>query len=101
MFAKRKRKKIARECWSLNYSFILWLNEHLPVYLADADRFVDLTYHTFEYKGETYTEKELLLKLIAIVHILTEEYFDYNETTIELQETMLDIFKILFPILWW
>ena len=100
MFAKKK-KKISRECWSLDYSFILWLNEHLPVYLADADRFIDLTYYTFQYKGETYTQKELLIKLINIVHILKQEYFNYDEKTLELWEAMLDIFKILFPVLWW
>ena len=47
-----KKKKISRECWNLNYSFILWLKDRLPIYVKEAGQIVDLEYHIFNYKGE-------------------------------------------------
>ena len=42
MFFKSKKKKLKEECWSLDYSFIVWLNQHLKVYLQDAQKIVNL-----------------------------------------------------------
>ena len=68
-----KKKKISKECWNLNYSFILWLKERLPVYVEEASKVVNLEYHKFNFRGEEYTQLQLINKMIELVNYLTED----------------------------
>lgn len=62
------KRKLHRECWNLDNSFVKWLHEHLVIYLHDASRIVDLDYHTFEHRGKTYTQKQLIEMLIRLTN---------------------------------
>lgn len=100
---KSKKKRLKEECWNIDYSFIKWLNEHLKQYLIDAGRYVDLEYHKFDYKGENYTQKQLIDKMVELTDWLSEEEFYYGapeEVDHKVME-LLDIFKITFYSLWW
>ena len=98
-----KKKKISRECWNLNYSFIVWLKEHLPIYVKEASKMVDLEYHKFNFRGEEYTQLQLINRMIELVNYLTEDekYFDWDPVPVEKTEELLEIFKLTFPSLWW
>lgn len=100
---KKLRKKISRECWNLNYEFIVWLKQHLPVYVEEAGEIVDLEYHKFNYRGKEYTQLQLINKMIELVNYLTgnERYFDCDQVPVEKTEELLEIFTLTFPSLWW
>lgn len=102
---KTKKRKLQEECWNLDYYLIKWLNEHLKVYLKDANDFVDLTVHRFEYQGKEYTQLELLNKLITVTDELLSDYDDslvnhYEKVEKQVDE-MYDILKLLHWSLWW
>lgn len=98
-----KKKKISKECWNLNYSFILWLKERLPVYVEEASKVVNLEYHKFNFRGEEYTQLQLINKMIESVNYLTEDekYFNWSQESGEKTEELLEIFKLVFSTLWW
>ena len=98
-----KKKKISRECWNLNYSFILWLKDRLPIYVKEASRTVDLEYHKFNYNGEEYTQLQLINRMIKLIDYLTqdEKYFDWDQEVDDKTEQLVEIFKLIFPSLWW
>jgi len=100
---KTKKKKLKEECWNVNWSFILWLNEHLKVYKQDANRYVDLSYHKFDYKDKTYNQAEIVDRLIELTDnlIQDEHYFDFIDGVDQTVDEMLDLFVLVFPALWW
>ena len=104
---KTKKRKLQEECWSLDYTIVKWLNEHLKVYLKDANGFIDLTYHKFEYNNDCYTELELLEELVKVTDRLLDYYdnwlFDraFALAVNKLKDEMYDILKILHFALWW
>lgn len=95
-----KKKKIQRDCWDLDTAFYKWLAERLPVYLKDADKVVDLTLYTFNYHGETFTQKEMIEKLIVLVNnILTED--QWNLIRCDNCRQALEIWSMIIPCMWW
>ena len=120
--SKKRKKRLAKQrkkygfdevdTWSLENTFYYWLYERLKMYMKVADPVVDLNFHKFEYKSKTYTQRELILKLIDLLKenilargnwykIDNEEipaFFDrYNERTKEICE----IWGIILPTMWW
>ena len=85
---KNKKEKIAKECWNLNYSFILWLKERLPVYLEESGKAINLEFHKFNFRGEEYTQLQLINKMIESVNYLTEDekYFNWSQESGEKQK---------------
>lgn len=102
---KTKKRKLQEECWSLDYTIVKWLNEHLKVYLKDANGFIDLTVYKFEYQGKNYTQLELLNKLITVTDELLEGYDDWlisrPKNAERLKDEMYDILELLHFSLWW
>lgn len=102
---KTKKRKLQEECWNLDYTIVKWLNEHLKVYLKDANSFIDSTVHRFEYQGKEYTQLELLNKLITVTDELLEGYNDWSisrpQSAERLKDEMYDILKLLHWSLWW
>lgn len=102
---KTKKRKLQEECWSLDYHIVKWLNEHLKVYLKDANDFVDLTFYKFEHHCKEYTQLELLEELINVTDKLLDYYDDIfvniPQEVERLKNEMYDILKILHFTLWW
>lgn len=97
---KIEEKKIYKECYDLDLSFIKWLNSRLKIYLKGASNIIDLTFYKFEFKGENYTQEELIKKMIKLSdEILVGDWIDegYSEKIDEL----LDIWKLVFKVMWW
>lgn len=70
--ALKEKKKITKECWSLDTAFYRWLKEHLTVYLRDAGKFIDLEYVKFEIDGKEYTQLELIQAMLVILDSIEE-----------------------------
>lgn len=91
-----------RETWSLDSAFYLWLYERLKMYLEYASRVVDLDFHEFIFKGEKYTQKQLIDMMIERL----ENYFDNKyDTESEEESSCLDevaeIWALVLPAMWW
>lgn len=91
------------ETWNLDYSFIKWVNSRFKVYKEQAGKIVDLEYHKFTYKKKTYTQLELIDKVID----LTDEYIKnananwYDDTLDPIKNEVFDIFKKIYWSMWW
>lgn len=96
-----EKKKISEECWNLNYSFVKWLNEHLRVYRKEASKIVNLEYHTFEYRGRTYTQLEIIDKMIFLSGQLILDHYDWGDFYEDYVDQLLDLWKIVFHAMWW
>ena len=100
---KSKKRKLAEECWNLDYAWIVWLNKRLPIYLDGAKDYVDLEFHKFDYKGKTYTQREVIERMIKLASSLVENerYFDLAEDSWNDTKELLDLWALAAPSLWW
>lgn len=99
MIKKWKNKKLSRECWNIDYSFIKWLNEHLKVYLKEASKVIDLG-KEYKYCGVEYTLKSVIERMIYLSDKLTNDYYVVNDVY-EYTDELLDLFRLVFYDLWW
>lgn len=94
------KRNLHRDCWNLDAVFIKWLNEHLKTYLHDANKVINLEYHTFQYHDKEYTQKELIEILIVLTdELMTEDAWD--DVYIENLKEMTTIWGIILPAMWW
>ena len=104
MTKKKKRhiykKKLSKECWDLDLAFLKWLQEHLPVYLKDAEQIVDLTYYKFTYNNIEYTQKDLIIHMIKLVNEAIDMDM-YDEKYSVIVDEILDLWKMVFHCMWW
>ena len=105
MIKWRKKKKVSEECWNLNNELLWWLNEHLKVYLNDANKYVDLEYHTITYKRKTYTQLEVINRLIELTNYLIgadcmEKCVNVKDVT-KAKDEMYDLLKQVHFYMWW
>ena len=98
------KKKLKQETYSLDYSLIEWLNEHLKIYLKETEGIIDLTFHKFTYKKQEYTQIEIVNRLIEITDYLLDDdnYFWGNDKEKKrLVKEMYDLLKLIHFYLWW
>lgn len=105
-FQRRTRGWSDDITWDLNNHFIEELNVKLKKYRELAGKVVNLEYHLLEYKGVSYTQLELINKLID----LTDEIIELDINTWDQENAILvqrdidevfDIMKIVIYSLWW
>lgn len=100
---KRKsidKRRIRKQCWSLDYYFIEWLADRLPVYLKDASTMIDLSFHKFTYKGIEYTQEELTRKLSILCNGFIHGEMDMIDDP-EMYEDIYNIWTMIGPYTWW
>lgn len=92
-----------RETWNLNYTFYVWLYEHLMMFKAYASKVIDLDFHTFEYKGETLTQLDCINRMIegCKVYIANPDELEISDEEKEKVDCVLDLWKLVLPIMWW
>ena len=100
MIKKWKNKKLSRECWNIDYSFIKWLNKHLKVYLKEASKVIDLEWKKYKYCGVEYTLKSAIERMIYLSDKLTNDYYVVNDVC-DYTDELLDLFRLVFYDLWW
>lgn len=90
-----------RETWCLDSTFYCWLYERLRMYRDVAC--INLSYHKFEYEGETLTQEECINRMINGC----ETFFNQDDTwniSNEDQKLIDDVAKIwaiVLPAMWW
>ena len=98
------KKKLKQETYSLDYSLIEWLNEHLKIYLKETEGIIDLTFHKFTYKKQEYTQLEIVNRLIEITDYLLDDdnyFWGNNKEKERLVKEMYDLLKLIHFYLWW
>ena len=98
------KKKLKQETYSLDYSLIEWLNEHLKIYLKETEGIIDLTFHKFTYKKQEYTQLEIVNRLIEITDYLLDDdnyFWGNNKEKERLVKEMYDLLKLVHFYLWW
>lgn len=102
-FQRRTRGWSDDECWDLRYSFLVWLREHLKVYMRDAKNRVDLEYHKYNYKGKEYTQLELINKLIELSDTCLYIYGDleFSDGFDKHKDEIFEISHLIFWDMWW
>lgn len=92
----------SRECWSLDHTFYLWLYEHLMKYLEDAEKVVDLTWTKAEYNGKTYTQRELIDKMLKRLNAyFNDDINEYDKDDYKWLHEIEAIWAVILPAMWW
>lgn len=105
-FQKRTKGWSDDETWNLDYEFIKWINTRFKKYKELAPEVIDLEEHTFKYKNKTYTQLEIIDRIIEITnYILDNDYFEISWSEDgyldDLKNEMFALFELVFPAMWW
>lgn len=98
---RRKYGFDSRETWSLNTVFYIWLYEHLMMYKEKASEIVDLTWHKFEYKGETLTQIECIDRMIEGCKLYIQDSEPEDKEKQEKIKSVAEIWAMVLPAMWW
>lgn len=92
----------ARETWDMRTSFYEWLYERLMMFVEVGGEVVNLNFHKFEYNGATYTQIELINKILELIRFyFSDEYDDYDEEHILKTSEICNMWSIIIPAMWW
>lgn len=92
------------ETWNMDSAFYAWLYERLKMYLETASNIIDLNYHKFEFDGKTYTQAELIDKMIHGCEIALSDEYDKFTATKEENKAVEDvrwIWGTVMTAMWW
>lgn len=95
------KKKISKECYDLNVSFLNWLRVRLPVYLREAGKTVDLDWRRFMHKGEELTLRQLIERMIYLLKLIEGKDAWDGDEYIEPCNEILEIWSTVFHAMWW
>lgn len=87
--------------WALDFSFIEWVNYWFKEYKKKASKMVDLTFHKFEYKGQTYTQIQLIDKIIELTDKIIEIDDFWDKGVVEMVDEVFELFHKIFLAMWW
>ena len=100
--SNRRKRQISRDCWNLDFAFYKWVLEHLKVYLKDATGIINLEYHTEEYNGKVYTQREAIERMISLCEMLiSRESNIWSEEYHKCEEELMDLWRIWYGYMWW
>ena len=101
----REKKELIEECWNLDCAFLRWLRPRLNEFLRQTNKFESLDHTRFEYKGKTLTQRQIILRMKEILNEFDEyniHYFsDDFEKSSDMLNELLDLWKLVFPMMWW
>ena len=90
------------ETWALDLFFYAWLYERLKMYLEV--NCVDLTYHKFEFDGNTCTQAELIDQMIYGCELALLQDRTCKRLTEKEEKAIEDvpwIWATVMPAMWW
>ena len=86
--------------WCMDSQFLHWLYRTLPVYKEEADKVIDLEYNTITVKGEVYTQREAIDKMLELLeYVLSHE--PHKKKVRKKTRRLLRIWTEVFPYMWW
>lgn len=91
------------ETWSLDSTFYAWLYEHLRMYVDKADRVVNLNFHQFDWKGQRYSQLELINEILERIRFFfSDSYDEFNsEMDFEYIHEIGELWTLILPAMWW
>ena len=90
------------ETWALDTSFYLWLYEHLRMYMDKASDIVNLHFHTFWFKGQSYYQDELIDAMLKRLRFyFSKKYDEFNEEHYIYVSEIVEIWSLILPAMWW
>lgn len=89
----------SRETYSLDFSWRMWLYEHLKMFRKCAGPVIDMTEKKITYNGELYSQLELIDMLIdKLEHWLKDDTDGFSEPYVpEIEQ----IWAAVCPYMWW
>ena len=93
-----------RETYDLDETWRMWMYEHLKMYLKKANPVVDLTEHHFEWKGEQYSQLDMIHMMLDRLEFALNPksgYDDFNEKDYNYIHEAEKIWAIICPAMWW
>lgn len=100
---EKSRKKYGfdqRETYSLDYSWHLWLYERFMMFLECVT--IDLDYHKFEFKGEEYTQRQMIQMMIdRLKFSFQDSYNDMDEEQWKYVAEIEEIWAKVVGCMWW
>ena len=87
--------------WDLDFSFIEWVNYWFKQYKEKASKMVKLDYHKIEYKGQTYTQIEVIDRIIELTDKIIEIDDLWDKRVDDLVDEIFDLFHKIFFAMWW
>lgn len=98
---KREIKKMDRDCWNLDMSFIKWLEPRLKQYLKRGGKVVDLTYHKFVVMEVEKTQEEWINEMILLCDYLLNDNNWCNDGYKYKMHYLCEIWAAVMPAMWW
>ena len=90
------------ETWDLNSTFYAWLYERLRMYIDVGGEVVDLGFHKFNWKGNEYTQREIVEMILDHIHFyFSEEYNDFDEDDVAYINEIGELWALVLPAMWW
>ena len=89
-----------RETWGMETTFYAWLYERLKMFVEVSN--IQLDYHKFEFKGETYTQEQLINMMLERIEFYFKDNFnDCDKKQAEYVDEIVQIWAIVLPSMWW
>ena len=89
-----------REQWNLDYTFYLWLYEHLMAY-KEQSAYLNLDDKRYTYKGKMWTQRELIdMMLDRLCYAFVKKNYDDNENDSEYVHEIEKIWSFILPAMW-
>lgn len=90
------------ETWDLNSTFYAWLYEHLRMYMDKASEVVNLKFHQFTWRGDSYTQLEIIEMILEHIRFyFSEEYDDFSEYDRIYIDEVGELWALVLPAMWW
>ncbi|MBU5669546.1 hypothetical protein KQI68_06795 [Peptoniphilus sp. MSJ-1] len=90
-----------RETRNLNYLMLELIYERLRMYKDLASKIINLDFHKIEYKGKTYTQNEVLNRLIVLSKQALKDDKDIWIEQYKEEKEFWELWSKVFLYFWW
>lgn len=93
-----------RETYDLDYTWRLWLYEHLKMFKKQASPVIDMTDRRFDWDGENWSQEELIDMMIDRLEFALDPksgYDDMDDKDWHYVHQIEEIWAVVCPAMWW
>ena len=110
MKQRRKYRFDERETWSMDYTSLIWLYEHIKMYVDIGGKTVDLEYplsddlkkELADKEGIDFnTQKEVLEYICKLIEKWDKCNYNIEDEHWEYAQQAVRLYAIILPIMWW
>ena len=94
----------SRETYDLDFTWRMWLYEHLKMFLKKAESVVDLDEELLNYDGKMHSMKELIEMMLERLEFSLDpkkDYDDYDAKQFAYVHEVEKIWAVIAPAMWW